>query len=103
MRTLRAAHRRYTIEFSAAMLAYMAVLFGSLTLLGRLGDTAWRYPLALSPVLPASPCCWPSYDSSGKWMNYNAVSNWKALPSPLVPVHWRPSPMDFWKVLGSPT
>jgi hypothetical protein len=53
MHTLRAAHRRYTIEFSAAMLAYMAVLFGSLTLLGRLGDTAWRYPLALSPVLPA--------------------------------------------------
>jgi hypothetical protein len=44
MHTLRAAHRRYTIEFSAAMLTYMVVLFGSVTLLGRLGDTA----LALS-------------------------------------------------------
>ena len=30
------------------------VLVGSIKLLGSYGETAWRYPLALSPVLPAS-------------------------------------------------
>lgn len=46
-------HKRYTIEFSAALLAYMVVLVGSIKLLGTYGETAWRYPLALSPVVPA--------------------------------------------------
>ena len=47
-------HRRYAIEFSAAMLGYMVVLLGSIKLLGSYGDTVWRYPLALSPVIPAA-------------------------------------------------
>ena len=47
-------HRRYAIEFSAALLCYAIVLVGSIKLLGSYGETAWRYPLALSPVLPAS-------------------------------------------------
>ena len=47
-------HRRYAIEFSAALLCYAIVLAGSIKLLGSYGETAWRYPLALSPVLPAS-------------------------------------------------
>jgi len=47
-------HRRYAIEFSAALLCYTIVLVGSIKLLGSYGETAWRYPLALSPVLPAS-------------------------------------------------
>ena len=47
-------HRRYAIEFSAALFCYAIVLVGSIKLLGSYGETAWRYPLALSPVLPAS-------------------------------------------------
>jgi hypothetical protein len=47
-------HRRYAIEFSAALLCYAIVLVGSIKLLGSYGETTWRYPLALSPVLPAS-------------------------------------------------
>src|SRR5664279_6266912 len=47
-------HRRYAIEFSAAMVAYIIVLVGSIKLLGSYGETAWRYPLALSPMLPAA-------------------------------------------------
>ena len=47
-------HRRYAIEFSAALLCYAIVLVGSIKLLGSYGETAWRYPLALSPILPAA-------------------------------------------------
>jgi hypothetical protein len=47
-------HRRYTIEFSAALICYAIVLVGSIKLLGWYGETAWRYPLALSPILPAA-------------------------------------------------
>ena len=47
-------HRRYAIEFSAAMIVYVIVLVGSIKLLGVYGETGWRYPLALSPVVPAA-------------------------------------------------
>jgi hypothetical protein len=47
------ANRRYALEFSAAMTGYVIVLVGSLKLLGTFGETSWKYPLALSPVLPA--------------------------------------------------
>src|SRR5947207_15985463 len=47
-------HKRYTIEFSTALLAYIIVLVGSIKLLGSYGDTVWRYPLALAPMLPAT-------------------------------------------------
>ena len=46
-------HKRYAIEFSTSMIGYGIVLAGSIKLLGSYGETAWRYPLALSPVLPA--------------------------------------------------
>ena len=48
------ANRRYAIEFSAAMIGYGIVLIGSIKLLGLYGETAWRYPLALAPILPAA-------------------------------------------------
>lgn len=47
-------HRRYAIEFSAALICYAIVLVGSIKLLGSYGETEWRYPLALSPMFPAS-------------------------------------------------
>ena len=47
-------HRRYAIEFSAALISYAIVLAGSIKLLGSYGETEWRYPLALSPMVPAS-------------------------------------------------
>ena len=47
-------HWRYTIELSAALICYAIVLVGSIKLLGSYGETEWRYPLALSPMLPAS-------------------------------------------------
>jgi hypothetical protein len=46
-------HIRYAIEFSAAMIGYGIVLFGSIMLLKSYGETAWRYPLAISPLVPA--------------------------------------------------
>src|ERR1051325_7417081 len=46
-------HKRYAIEFSAAMVCYVIVLVGSIRLLGTYGETAWRYPLALPPILQA--------------------------------------------------
>ncbi len=47
-------HARYAVEFSAALIGYAIVLVGSIALLGSYGDTGWRYPLALSPILPAA-------------------------------------------------
>jgi len=36
------------------MIAYLIVLVVSVKLLGSFGDTGWRYPLALSPMIPAT-------------------------------------------------
>jgi hypothetical protein len=47
-------HRRYTIEFSAALICYVIVLVGSIKLLGLYGESVWRFPLALAPMLPAA-------------------------------------------------
>lgn len=46
-------HRRYSIEFTAALIVYMIALVVSIKLLGSYGETVWRYPLAVFPVLPA--------------------------------------------------
>ena len=54
MTSVQRSQRRYVIEFSAALLGYAVVLFGSISLLHHYGHTAWRYPLALSPMLPAA-------------------------------------------------
>lgn len=45
---------RFATEFLAALICYLIVLVGSIKLLGTYGETGWRYPLALSPMLPAS-------------------------------------------------
>ena len=45
---------RFATEFLAALICYLVVLVGSIKLLGTYGETGWRYPLALSPMLPAS-------------------------------------------------
>lgn len=47
-------HWRYALEFSGALVGYAIVLVASIRLLGHYGDTTWRYPLAVSPVLPAA-------------------------------------------------
>src|SRR5579871_3468572 len=52
MTTIQKVQRRYAIEFSAALAAYMLVLVGSISLLHKYGESFWRYPLALSPILP---------------------------------------------------
>ena len=54
MNELQRLHRRYALEFSGALVAYAIVLVASIRLLGHYGETAWRYPLAISPVLPAA-------------------------------------------------
>jgi ABC-type cobalamin transport system permease subunit len=47
-------HRRYTLEFLTAFVLYLIVLVVSIKLLGTYGNTSWRYPLAVAPVLPAA-------------------------------------------------
>jgi hypothetical protein len=47
-------HRRYTLEFLTAFVLYLVVLVVSIKLLGTYGNTSWRYPLAVAPVLPAA-------------------------------------------------
>ena len=51
---MRSVYKRYTVEFSAAMSLYLIVLVGSVKLLKVFGETGWRYPLALAPMLPAA-------------------------------------------------
>lgn len=46
--------RKYGIEFAAAMVAYAVVLVVSITLLNRYPSGAWRIPVALAPMIPAS-------------------------------------------------
>lgn len=46
------ADRVYFRQFSAAMLGYAAVLVVSLVLLRQIGDSPWRFAVAVLPVLP---------------------------------------------------
>ncbi|GCE21587.1 hypothetical protein [Dictyobacter kobayashii] len=49
-----AAHKTYLKEFSAAMIAYVIVLLVAITVINASPASAWwRYPLALTPVIPA--------------------------------------------------
>jgi hypothetical protein len=45
---------RLQIEFGLAMLAYLMVLVGSITVLQSNPDTSWRYVVAVLPVAPAA-------------------------------------------------
>lgn len=51
---VKAAARQYLREFLLAMVAYVVVLIGAVTLINLSPPTAWwRIPLALAPVVPA--------------------------------------------------
>jgi hypothetical protein len=46
-------HRLYTRRFMAAMVAYIILLFVSISALNRIEEGQWlRYPIALLPVIP---------------------------------------------------
>ena len=45
--------RRWEIEFGLAMLAYLMLLIGSVTLLHANPGASWRYIVAVVPVVPA--------------------------------------------------
>ena len=46
------ASKTYMREFATAMAAYVVVLVGVISLLPRLGESPWRYPLAVLPAIP---------------------------------------------------
>ena len=46
------ASKTYAREFAAAMTAYVVVLVGVIWLLPRLGESPWRYLLAVLPAIP---------------------------------------------------
>lgn len=49
---------RVPIEFGLAMLAYLMVLVGSVTVLGANPGASWRYVVAVLPVIPAALVLW---------------------------------------------
>jgi hypothetical protein len=49
---------RTQIEFGLAMLAYLMVLVGSITVLQANPKAAWRYAVAVLPVIPAALTLW---------------------------------------------
>jgi len=49
---------RAQIEFGLAMLAYLMVLVGSVTVLEANPDADWRYYVAVLPVIPAAVVIW---------------------------------------------
>jgi hypothetical protein len=49
---------RAQIEFGLAMLAYLMVLVGSVTVLQANPDAPWRYVVAVLPVAPAALTVW---------------------------------------------
>jgi hypothetical protein len=46
------AGKTYMLQFGAAMMLYLLVLFGSVWLMRNLGDSPWRFPTALLPLIP---------------------------------------------------
>ena len=46
-------HRPFVTQFALSMLAYVVVLIASILLLQRNPEAWWRFPVALSPVIPA--------------------------------------------------
>jgi hypothetical protein len=46
------ASKRYAREFIIAMLAYAVVILVSRLTLNNIGDSPWRYPIALLPIIP---------------------------------------------------
>ncbi len=54
----REANRKYRLELGAAMLAYMAVLFGSIYLGKPMEPGAMRTLLLMSPAIPLALAIW---------------------------------------------
>lgn len=48
----RRLHRRYVLEFSAAMLVHFAVVTAAGRWLRTHAESGWRVPVALAPVVP---------------------------------------------------
>jgi hypothetical protein len=46
------ASKVYLQQFGAAMLLYILVLFVSVRLMQNLGESSWRFPAALLPLVP---------------------------------------------------
>ncbi len=55
---MKNAVRKYHRRFFAAMAAYVVVLLGTVEIIDRIGDSPWRIPLALAPVVPVSVAVW---------------------------------------------
>lgn len=52
------AAKRYTVQFSLAMVVYGFTVIGSGLLLNRMTESIWRIPLALLPVMPVGFGLW---------------------------------------------
>jgi hypothetical protein len=51
-------HKRYMKEFGSSMAAYVVVVLASVWLLKHYVHSAWRFPLAVLPVIPAAFAMW---------------------------------------------
>ena len=52
------AHRRYVIEFSGAMAAYILVLMAAVPFVTERVDSPWRVPVGLLPLVPIGLMAW---------------------------------------------
>lgn len=46
------ASKTYARDFTISMIAYVIIIIVSRLILDNLGDSPWRYPIALLPVVP---------------------------------------------------
>jgi hypothetical protein len=46
------ASKNYARDFTVTMIAYAVIIIVSRLILDNLGDTFWRFPIALLPVIP---------------------------------------------------
>ncbi|MDZ7705911.1 MAG: hypothetical protein U5L04_15665 [Trueperaceae bacterium] len=55
---MKQAAKTYNRRFFAAMAAYVVVLFVSVEMIEWIGDSPWRIPLALAPIVPIGFALW---------------------------------------------
>ena len=65
---------RTQIEFGLAMLAYLMVLVGSITLLQANPGAKWRYVVAVLPLVPAALTLWIFVRALSRYSGYNERS-----------------------------
>jgi len=46
------AAKRYAREFTITMIAYVAIIIVSRLTLNNIGDSPWRFPIAVLPIIP---------------------------------------------------